>query len=436
MVGAKRAPRLGRFSNPAWAVVEYGWTPLVLVVATPWVLRCIGSQGYGYWMLLTATVGFGGAVNGGTGAATIKAVSAERGRGAAGEQWIRASLGIAAIGGLAMSGAVLLAYLLGGTQLLGRMAGDLAALQLTGWAAALLLWIEQLDNSFVAALKGSERFSEAAKLEIGGKTLQIGMASLAIVASPTLQAMYGALVIGALMRLGAKAVVVRRLLGLSSLRPSLEGAWTMLRIAGWGWLQGIGTVLFGVADRMVVGALLGAGALAYYSIASQLAMQVHAVSAAALSVVFPLVSRTLESQQNPRLASLLRKTMAANAVLSTALAVGLLFFASLLLEPWIGAPAATSVQRLLPWLTAAYWVLSLNVGPYYVLLGMGRMRYVGIAVLVAGLAGIVSMRWGIDYAGLEGATAGRGVYALVALVLVVPVAPLLRCRLASKDVSA
>ena len=51
-----------------------------------------------------------------------------------------------------------------------------------------------------------------------------------------------------------------------------------------------------MASRMLVGSLLGASSLTYYSIAAQLAMQVHAASAAGLSVIFPKISRKLTTQ--------------------------------------------------------------------------------------------------------------------------------------------
>ena len=46
----------------------------------------------------------------------------------------------------------------------------------------------------------------------------------------------------------------------------------MLHFAKWGWVQGVGSLVFGVADRLFVGSFLGATSLAFYSVASQLAL--------------------------------------------------------------------------------------------------------------------------------------------------------------------
>ena len=391
---------------------------------------------------MTATVGFGGALNVGMGAATIKVVSTDIGRGESTELRLRASLGIAMIGGAALSVLVIFIYLFAGDVLLGKMGESQSMVRSTAFTAAVLLWLEQIDNVASSSMKGAERFGNAARLEIIGKGVQIGLAVLATWHSPTLAALYFALVSGALIRLTAKLMVARQLLGLTTWRPSLHGAADVLHFAAWGWLQGIGSVLFGVADRMVVGAMLGATSLAYYSIASQLAMQVHAISAAGLSVIFPLVSRKLEGSNKVKLLPLARLTIGGNLVLSSALAVGLLLLAPLILEPWIGSEAAAAVGRLLPWLIGAYWLLALNVAPFYMLLGMGRVRFVGLTVLGAGVVGIGAMWETIRMLGFYGSPAGRGIYALVSLVLLMPIAQHLlrerrdglRRRLARKQV--
>lgn len=411
---------LKRLASPAWAVLEYGWYPLLLFATTPWFLHRLGAEGYGYWMLLTATVGFGGALNAGTGAATIKTISSRLGRNQDTQGQIRASIGIALIGGGALALLVLLAYWLGGGLLLGRMGTDAALVRLTGIVAALLIWLEQLDNVASSTLKGAEQFGYAARLEILGKSVQTIIAGIAIWRWPSLGALYLALLAGALVRLSAKAAVVRRLFTISSFRPSLSNAADILYFARWGWLQGVGSVLFGVADRMIVGSLLGASSLAYYSIATQLAMQVHAISAAGLSVIFPLVSRKLEGAGQVRLWPLARLTMLSNLLLSSMLALALILFAPLILDLWIGVEAAATVQRLLPWLVGAYWLLALNVAPYYMLLGLGRMRFVGLTVLASGVAGTVTMYLAITDHGLVGAPAGRGIYALISLFLLLP----------------
>lgn len=414
---------LRKLSSPAWAVLEYAWYPLLLFVTTPWFLHSLGVEQYGHWMLLSATVGLGGMLSAGTGAATIKAVSAGIGRATKSEveRSIRTSLAIAMVGGGALALLVFIAFWFAGSTLLPRM-GDPALLRLTGVVAALLLWIEQLDNVLSSAMKGAERFGLAARAEMASKTFQILAAAIILLWRPDLPALYSTLLATAAIRLLCKAYLAWKMLELSSLRPSLTGIGATLHFAKWGWLQGAGGLLFGVADRMLVGAILGATSLTYYSIASQLAMQVHAISAAGLSVIFPRISRELESRDLASFRKVAKLGMAGNFVLSGALAAALILLGPDLLRLWIGPEAGQATARILPWLVAAYWVLALNVVPYYMLLGLGRIRFVGITVFISGVAGLATMYLTTSHFGLVGAPAGRGMYALLTLAMFFPLA--------------
>lgn len=412
------AGMLRKLASPGWAMLEYGWYPLLLFIATPYFLQVLGTERYGHWMMLTAAVGFGSVLYAGTGAATVKEVSAGIGRGDGNHarRTVGSSLAIALIGGSALAILVLGAFWFAGDLLFEKM-GDRSLLRLTGMAAAMLLWIEQLDNVFSSAIKGAEQFGRAARVEMASKTGQVLAAALAITILPALWALYAALVVVALARLYAKLRIARTMLGLGRIWPSLSDAGDILHFAKWGWLQGVGSLLFGVADRLLVGALLGASSLAYYSIASQLALQVHAVAAAGLSVIFPKISRKLERDADFSVWRVARVVMAANLAFSSVLALGLLWFGRDILVLWLGPETAAACTDLLHYLVAAYWILALNVVPYYVLLGAGRVRVVGIVSSLSGLLGVASMYLAVASGGLDAAPIGRAIYALLTTAL-------------------
>lgn len=418
---------LKQLLSPAWAIMEYCSYPLLLLISTPWFLHQLGTDQYGHWMLLTATVSFGGVLNAGTGASTIKAVSAGMGSNVAGQadRAVNASFAIAILGGGALALIVFCIFWFGAPVVFSRM-GDPELVRATGMAAAALIWIEQMDNVFSSALKGAERFGNAARVEIASKTAQIIAAALVLYWFPTLPALFVTLLIIAVLRLLIKAIVTGQLLQLSRLRPSFRDSSDILHFAKWGWLQGVGGVMFGAADRMLIGSLLGASSLAYYSIATQLAMQTHAVSAAGLSVIFPKVSRRLENGGSFSLSRFTRITTAGNLLLSTGFAAALILLGPAFLQIWIGPESAGPTSQILPWLVAAYWILALSLVPYYLLLGMGRIRFISMTVIVSGISAVVAAYFAISSLGLIGGPAGRAVYAIFCLSLFVPVAQQLR----------
>ena len=408
---------LKRLASPAWSVLEYGWYPLLVFLSTPYLLRTLGAEKFGLWMLLTATVSFGAVLNVGTGAATIKQVSAGLGRadGGAIERVVRSSLAIALIGGGLLAALIFVVFWFAGDTFFEKM-GDRSLVRLTGAVAALLAWIEQIDNVFASALKGAEQFGRAARIEMISKTAQIFAAVLAVAMWGSMTALYAALVLVAIARLIVKSWISWRALPLSSLRPSFANLGYMLHFAKWGWLQGVGGLLFGIADRLLVGSFLGAASLAHYSVASQLAQQIHALSAAGLSVLFPKVSRRLEADASLSLWRLTKLTLAGNLFASSTLALVLLIFGRNILSLWLGEAEAEASAEVLWYLTIAFWLLANNVVPHYILLGIGRVRFVAMSNLVAGGISLTVMYLLVQSNGMLGVAAARITYGAVILI--------------------
>lgn len=389
----------------------------MVFVTTPYFLHVLGADGFGFWMLLTATVGFGSFLNIGTGAATIKQVSASYGRADVQniEKVVRASLMIALLGGGALAMVILAAYAIGGGHVFMKM-GDPSLILLTGGAAALLSFIEQLDNVFASALKGAEQFGRAARIEIAMKTSQLFAAVLAVFLWGDVVSLYAALVLFAIVRLAAKSRLTLVVLKISTLRPRFSGVRDILNFAKWGWVQGVGGLFFGTADRLLVGGVLGAASLTHYSVATQLAQQIHAFSAAGLSVIFPKISRKMEGTANFSLSSVTKLTMTGNLLVSSLLAFGLLIFGEEILELWLGGAEAEASADVLWYLAIGYWLLAFNVVPHFVLLGMGKIRLVALSNLAAGMVAILLMLALVQPCGLVGVGIARIAYGIVTLV--------------------
>lgn len=403
-----------KLSDSAWAIGEHLCYPLLMLAATPWFIEKLGILGYGQWMFLIAIAGLGGIMNAGTGAATIKSVSADigRGQGARIETRIRAAVGLATLGGGAFAVLISLVFLLGSDALFARM-GDSALVTLTGICGAVLLWIEQLDNVFGSALKGAERFKKAAQIEVTCRIGQIATLVLVSTVAPTLAALYTTLIATSLLRLAIKAKVATDALNVTLGRPSAHALRDMAPFAGWGWMQGLGSALFSTADRLLVGSFLGAAALAQYAICVQLAMQIHTIAVAALSVMFPMISRRIAARAQPaELWKVAGLAALAGLVLSTLLAVALLALSPLLLANWLGA-TSSQLHSLMNWLAVSYWILALNIVPYYLLLAFNQPKFISLAALGGGLIALATATLGIIHLDQLGAALGKLAYAIV-----------------------
>lgn len=405
---------LVRLKSASWAVLEYLNYPLLLLATTPWFLQCLGAESFGVWMLLNATVGLGAILSAGTGAATIKEVSAAIGSHKTSqlEATIHAALGIALIGGGVLAIAVWAIFWGFGEHYFPTVSTHVDT-AILGAAAAGLLWLEQIDNVFATALKGTEAFRKAAAVEIIARWTQMMAACVAVFLTPSLPVLFGTLLICATLRAVAKAWVVHRHFALRSVALDFSLSAVVFRFAKWGWLSGTGSAFYTVADRLIVGSLLGSEALAYYSVALQLTTQVHAICATATSVLFPLLSKKFSSDAGFIARRAIRAAAAASFALSIGLAIAILALGPTLLNLMLGTDQGTRTAALVPALVLSFWVLSLYVVPFYVLLAAGKAKLVGNTVLFAGLGAVVAAYFGVVFYGIAGACLGRLVYAVL-----------------------
>ncbi len=416
-----------RLAAPAWSVLEYLWYPALLFLTTPLFLHRLGPSLFGQWSLLTAIAGLGSILNVGTGAATIRQVAAAlagSGRAAA-ARVIRAGLIPATVGGALAAVLIVTVIGLGASGWLARM-GDPKTTLLTAFAAAALLAIDQCDNVFNSGLRGGERFRQIARIEMLTRTTQIGAAAVAVLTIGSLESLYCALIGAAVFRAGLRAWAVRRWLEEPLFPPSRDGLHGVLGDASWGWVQGAGGMAFGIGDRFIVGSTLGAAALAHYSVATQLAQPLHAIIAAATSVIFPKISAAMTRGDTARLRRLLVTALAMLVGVATVGLIVLFVGRHLILQLWLGTAVADISSPALGWLAVAYWLLALAVLPHYVLLGMGRMRFVALTNLLAGLATLAAMIWAARVYGLEGVAAARILYGIGLMANIAPIKALWR----------
>lgn len=407
--------------NAGWSVAETLASPLVLLLATPWLLRGLGTEGYGLWTLLVTLVSLGLVVGVGTGLAVVKLVAeVPRSDVAALNAVVQGATAVALRAGAAMAVLVAAAAAaLSATAL--APAGAPWRLVALGGVAALVLWAEQFDVVLAAVLKGREDYGVAARLEIVGRLAQaVGLVAVALATRQVL-AVGLALLAATLLRTAAKAAWLHRHSPGLRLRPRRACAARLLQLSSWGWLQGLAAVLFGAADRLVVGAVLGPASLAHYGLGVQLASQLHALLASAFGVLTASISRRDDGPgARTRLRPSTLRLLLLNAAAAAAGALVLVTFGGAVLRAWVGEATAGQVAPVFGGLVFAYFVLSLSIVPYHVMVATGAVRTVaavGIAggVAVLALAGILVAAFG-----LHGAVLARLGYGVVALGLVIP----------------
>jgi O-antigen/teichoic acid export membrane protein len=401
-------------------MAEYLAYPIMMFVATPFFLRWLGPVQYGQWILLLTLTGFGGLAGFGMGPSIVKDVAASRVSGDV--------EGLKKAVGACLTVALLAATILGvflivfgfsvGTTVFQKVGGSFEIARLTCFAA-MLIGIEQIDGVFSGILKGLERYDQAARIEITSKILLV-LISIAVVASTgSFGAMLTATLITNLLRLTVKWFAAKTALNIGLLRPrwDLNASIKVLSFGGWIWIQSIGMVLFSAADRALVGAVLGASALAHYAIALQLTQQIQSIPAAGVQVLFPAITRLIATGKSYRTLTL--QATALVFAFSLTAAIGLIVVHEPLLRIWLGEANALAVGPLIAPLAIANAMLAATAAPYFVLLGAGQVRFVAIVALLGGVVGLIVLWVMMGTQGLNAVAWSRNCYSIICLVMLI-----------------
>jgi O-antigen/teichoic acid export membrane protein len=184
-------------------------------------------------------------------------------------------------------------------------------------------------------------------------------------------------------------------------------------MAGFGfftWLQGMSAMILGYADRLLIGLLLGAVPVAYYTICVQVAQPIHGLVAAAYNFLFPHISSRKQESASWDPKTVYRKALWSSFLAVAAVTLPLLVFGRQLLTLWMGTEFAAHAYPILFVLTLAYGGLALNVVPHYTLLALGQARFVSVLNVVGGLLTLGAAIALMPLVGVLGAALGRAAY--------------------------
>jgi O-antigen/teichoic acid export membrane protein len=408
-------------SNAAYCIAEYFAQPAAMLLAAPFLVRHLGLQQYGIWMLASAILGSMGILSTGFGDATVKYVSAYRGqnnhRGV--ERTIRATLTINAALGLLLAASVWgLAPLLAhhvfkiGPELQGPC---LRAIQVS----AIILVLRSVESVFVSTLRAFQQYGPAVTLNVFLRFIVVISAVVVVALGHGVVAIMMATLFWSLLVVILQAAAARGVVGRVNLLPTIR--YDALReVFGFGcfsWLQALAAVVFSYADRFLVGAMLGAGPVAVYVLCVQVTQPIHGLEAATFNFLFPHLSSRHESGDSHAAQRVYRRALLSGIGLSLLLALPLIVLGKPFLTLWMGSVFARQGYFVLVVLATAYALLAINVVPHYTLLALGKVRFVSAVNVLGGALSIGCAALLIPWLGLIGAAIGRLLYGTATALL-------------------
>lgn len=415
----------------ARALRHTGWNlagillPLVVgLFAIPVLTRQLGVARFGVlglaWMLLEYFALF----DAGLGRATVRAVAAGRNllrTRAVGEDAIAARDLMEAVTGAVIiqlvlgivAGGALIAIAPAAVELLLHPSSELlnesvSAIRLLGATVPVLM----LGLALRGMLEAAERFDLSNGIRI---PLSIGTflvpAAVAATGRGLPSIMLALLSLRVLSVIAQWVALARALPGFTWRLPSRwGGVRELLAFGGWVAISNLVSPLLVYADRLVVGALLGAAALGYYTAPFEASLRLLVLPAAAVAALYPMASALMATGDAGRMKALYAGSVRALAGGMIGIAITGVVLAPDILEGWLGSEYARNGSLALRLLCAGVLVNAVVHVPFAFIQASGRpdiMARFHLIELVIHLpvAYLLVQRYGIE--GAAGAWALR-----------------------------
>jgi O-antigen/teichoic acid export membrane protein len=387
-IGIEAAQHKAKVPRSVWAAVEYGTLPLLLLVATPVLLNHLGLQLYGLWIFVISCAGLGSLFTLGAASTATRHVSYWQ---ATGERRLvletaRCCIALATI-------TVMLPSLMiwGASEYLaiawfGKL-GPTSQVRSALLVVAIVMFVNEIDAVVAGVLRGFDQWRGNAITEIIGRGILVAGACQIAIEERGLLTLLLWTVVSYVCKFIMRAAILAYMLPdlLDTLRVSRDVLNQTVRFGRWQGIQSLAAFLLLTFDRILVGAWLGAAALARYTVCIQLAQQIHAIPAAAGSTLYPFASRLSAAKKTIEMRQL--AVMALPLLMFASVLAGcLIVFRHEILSVWIGDAFAKDNGHLFAYLAVAFFVLAISVVPHYLLLGFGEPHVVAITNLLGGLA--------------------------------------------------
>jgi len=407
--------------NALYGAAEYIAMPATMLLATPFLLHRLGAAQYGLWMAATAAITSSSYISTGFGDAALKYAAAYR--GAEQREKVEATLHVNLTINLALGIVVAILIWYGAPLLVRRLFPAAPMLQATAAGvfriASAILVIRSVESVFVAALRAYERYGPAVQINVVARVITIVWACVLVARGRGVLSIMAATLVFSFISAMLQMWAAHRITGPLALCPHItrQAFAEVFRFGCFSWLQTLAGCVFSYADRLVVGVLLGASSIAYYTVCVQAAQPIHGLIAAALHFTFPHLSARMAAVSPGEIRPIVRAVLALNIALTFVLCIPLVLGSRLVLKLWMGAVFAQQTWMVLSVVAAGFGLLALNITGHYALLALEQVKLVAILNVLGSLAMLAGVVFLAPRYGLIGAAIGRLFYGPITLIM-------------------
>lgn len=378
---------------------------LLAVLTVPLVVSYLGQEDYGLLMLVTSIMGYFALIDINVTAASTKFVAQHHAQGAQRQMHQTVSFGLLIYVGIGIvGGAALWTFATPlATEVFkispARQAEAVRALQ---WAALGFL-VGQVQV-YLQSLPGAlARYDVAGSVEAAfGTLLPLLTVGLLMLGGGLVELIWLRIALGSIQALGVLAWLMRRM-QLRWAQPDAGTRRSMLSFSAFAFLSRFAALSYSHGDKLIIGAVVGAGPLTLFGVPAMLVNRVMALLFRLAAVLFPHAAQLAAQNRMAELETAYFSAARYLCFLNGATALLLAVLAPAILTVWMGPGFAATGATILTLMALAQWSDSLTHVPSLVNDGLGYPRVTGLFALARALLGLSLIAFGVAQAGITGA---------------------------------
>lgn len=399
-------------NNVLFSLLSYFITPFVLVVSTPLMLKYLGAEDYGLWVLINSIVMVMTFSNFGLGNALIKLGSECMAQGDEdSSNRFNRLFGVTFTISIVVSVLLMLLITFCGQSVIALFVGDkdVGGIMHMSYLLGGVTVMRVINSVVAGAYMAKHRYDLNSKVNIATNLISSIVYTILAVYVGSLSVLVIALLVTSTIQVVLNVIIAKRVLPGIQFRFQWEkeSLRSVISYGFYSWMQALNSTLLTQADKLIIGWQLGLSALGYYTVCSQLVFKIHEIPVVAGSYLLAKFSALHEAGDNRRIKSVYLKAMMVKGIFIAVSVAFLSIFAKQILSLWISPEFANDHSNFFRMLSIGMAFFALGVIPYYCLNGTGFIRQNTLLAYLTTLVSIGVMPLLIPQFGIYGVAIGK-----------------------------
>ncbi len=389
--------------NASWQVFNLGWATVLNFFVTPILLKQLGLENYGVYILILTVISFLSLAELGTGTGFTRSFLEYSSQGRLIERnklvdtfftyWIATGF-------------------IGAGTLLVASESLMRAFRIQSfdsrWAfyfGAGFFFVTMVNALFLGIISALQRFDIMGKVVAFQNTALNGLLVLFAFFTPSVSYLLLATFAVGVFTIALYAVFTRQVFPELRLRFAFDpGAFkAVFRFSFFNFVNGLANNAVLQIDRFFISRILSPATLPQYVVPNNLSQKIYSVSNSAGAVLFPVASRLSFSDEREKFMRAYRRSMRFTILFSLLSGIVLFLFGHEILYFWVGEAIAGQGSVLLYYFIPIYVLMSIGAVLNNFLLGLGRAAFLSVVSASMAVIDIVGLIIFLPRYGITGA---------------------------------